>query len=354
MLGEFALFGVGLGSWPELFPRYQTPPWSSLFYREAHNDYLELLAETGLVGFGLLAWFFWQGGRRLYQSLWTVSRRTVSVFAALVAALGIMAFHEFFDFNLQIPANAFLFTLLLGTALRLAGNEGMQGHGDAETIALLPSRRIAVLPLRHVGVAAGTGVMALLLLLFAFMQESLPYPYNVRESPSLAEAREELFSHPARSSSHLSLFRALQESGVPAELLRELEIALWLDPRNPSVRDLYATNLLQQRRTEEGLRELSQSVTFAPDLSAHVYSNLQWLPSLSAKEQQAVEEGFKQALAAGYEGAVDSLGAFYTALDRFAEVGRVYEEAARQEGEAEVQVRDLVNAGLAYARAGGR
>src|SRR6266516_2980729 len=50
MLREFALFGVGLGSWPELFPRYQTPPWSSLFYREAHNDYIELLAETGLVG----------------------------------------------------------------------------------------------------------------------------------------------------------------------------------------------------------------------------------------------------------------------------------------------------------------
>src|SRR6266446_4356663 len=98
--------------------------------------------------------------------------------------------------------------------------------------------------------------------------------------------------------------------------------------------------------SEEGLRELSQSVTFAPDLSAHVYSNRQWMSSLSAKEQQAVEEGFKQALAAGYEGAVDSLGAFYTALDRFADVGRVYEEAARQEGDVDMQVRDLVNAGL--------
>jgi Tfp pilus assembly protein PilF len=65
-----------------------------------------------------------------------------------------------------------------------------------------------------------------------------------------------------------------------------------------------------------------------------------------------VEEGFKQALAAGYEDAVDGLSAFYTALNRFSDAGKVYEEAALQEGEADLQLGYLLNAGLAYARAG--
>jgi O-antigen ligase len=120
MIRDFPLFGVGLGAWSELFSRYQSPPWSPDFYRAAHNDYVEFLAETGAIGFAFLGWFFYQGGRSLFRELKIVSPKARPVITAMFAALGVMSFHELFDFSLQIPANAFLFTLLFALALRMA------------------------------------------------------------------------------------------------------------------------------------------------------------------------------------------------------------------------------------------
>ena len=134
MIKDFPAFGVGLGAWPELYPRYQQPPWSALLVREAHNDYVELFAETGLVGFCLLAWFFWMVGRGLTRGLWRVSPKSTSVVAALVAGIGAMLFHEFFDFSLQIPANALLFSLFVGIVLRAGRKESWTGSLLASTL----------------------------------------------------------------------------------------------------------------------------------------------------------------------------------------------------------------------------
>jgi hypothetical protein len=66
---DFPLFGVGLGCWSEIFPQYRRPPWASRFSNAAHDDYVQSATETGLLGFGLLAWFFVLTGRRIYQRL---------------------------------------------------------------------------------------------------------------------------------------------------------------------------------------------------------------------------------------------------------------------------------------------
>jgi O-antigen ligase/tetratricopeptide (TPR) repeat protein len=342
MLRDFPVFGVGLGAWPELFPRYQRPPWSRTFYAEAHNDYVQVLSEVGVLGFGLLLWFFYQGGRRLYHSLWTALPGALPVLAALVAALGVMVFHEFFDFNLQIPANAFLFTLLFGLALRLA-ETGVQ------------SPKSKVQSRFRVPIAVGVGVIALTLCFLALRQGGPPYPYNIEDPDSPVEARELLLSYPARSSLHESLF-LLQEDADPAAQLKELQIGLWLDPLNPQIRDFYAAELADQGREEEALQEVTHSISLAPILGSHLYLHdlqEQGVSSLSEAEADAVEEGFKQALNSDYAGAVDGLGTFYTAAKRFTEAGRLYEEAALREEETEVQLRYLLNAGLAYARTEG-
>jgi len=338
MIRDFPLFGVGLGAWPELFPRYRQPPWSRLFFDEAHNDYLELLAETGLLGFGLLARFFWRAGRRLYQGLWTVSPHVFPVFAALMAALGAMAFHEFFDFNLQIPANALLFTLLLALALRLtrSGDPSFKFQGQSRL-------RIPVL--------LSGGVVVATLCVLALKQERLPYPYDVEEPASLVKTRERLDLYPAHAALHRSLVFLAQDYTTPADWLKEFESALWLNPLDPYTRDLYAGVLESVGREEEGLQEVARSVSFAPSRAVHLYLHNQWIPTLSDQKKKAIEDGFRTALATGYEGAVEELGDFYIACDRFAEAGKLYEEAALQAQDSDKQVRYLLNAGLAYARA---
>jgi O-antigen ligase len=110
------VWGWGLGTFPTVYPSYRSF-YTNLFVNEAHNDYAQLLVETGLLGFGLMLWFL----ICLYRHGLPTSRRwefkwdgAVSL-AALLGCTGILL-HSFVDFNLQIPANAALFYVLCGLA----------------------------------------------------------------------------------------------------------------------------------------------------------------------------------------------------------------------------------------------
>jgi O-antigen ligase len=116
MFSHRPVLGWGLGTFPTIYPRYRSF-YTNLFINEAHNDYAQLLVETGLLGFGLMLWFL----VRLYQYGFPTSRRWESQWgaavslAALLGCTGILL-HSFVDFNLQIPANAALFYVLCGLA----------------------------------------------------------------------------------------------------------------------------------------------------------------------------------------------------------------------------------------------
>ncbi len=354
MVRDFPLFGVGLGAWPELFLRYQSAPWSAGFYREAHNDYIELLAETGVIGFGLLAWFFVWGGKRLFRGFKNISPRTVSLMAAVIAALGAMAFHELFDFSLQIPANAFLFTLLFAVGLRMTGVAGGQRSEVRGQRSAVGGQRSSVVGHQSSVIsrvtAIAVGAIAVLLVVVALRQEQIPYPYNLKEPVSAAEARELLLAYPARAASHLSLLRLMGVESPLSWQLSESEAALWLAPSNPYIRDLYASNLLRMGKTAEGLKEITRSLADSPSLSTHFYLSEKLLPWLSAEEQKAVEEGFKRALARGYPDALGSLAGFYARLGRYPDQAALYEQAAQTEKDDAKKIQFLLDAGLGYAK----
>ena len=84
---------------------------------KAHNDYLQLLVETGLAGFSIAVWFlvlvFRQAAGKLKN--WTETASGAMTVAALLGCMGILV-HSFLDFNLQIPANAALFYVLCAIA----------------------------------------------------------------------------------------------------------------------------------------------------------------------------------------------------------------------------------------------
>jgi O-antigen ligase len=116
MFSHRPLLGWGLGTFPTVYSSYRSF-YTNLFVNEAHNDYAQLLVETGLLGFALMLWFL----IGLYRSGLRISRRwefkwdgAVSL-AALLGCTGIL-FHSFVDFNLQIPANAALFYVLCALA----------------------------------------------------------------------------------------------------------------------------------------------------------------------------------------------------------------------------------------------
>ena len=87
---------------------------TTFFVNEAHNDYVQLLVEMGASGFGVMIWFLAgvlpRRGDANWQNWETLCKRRAR-FAALLGCTGILV-HSFFDFNLQIPANAALFYTL--------------------------------------------------------------------------------------------------------------------------------------------------------------------------------------------------------------------------------------------------
>ncbi|HET8562925.1 MAG TPA: O-antigen ligase family protein [Candidatus Binatia bacterium] len=342
IIGDFPLFGVGLGGWQDLFPRYQSPPWSWWIYREAHNDYLELLAEVGIVGFAFLAWFFYRCGGVLFTSLGSFSTKTQRIFCGFLSAVAVMAFHEFFDFSMQIPANALLFVLLLALALRMTLHS---------TIPYFSVRPVVQAPKPSV-LWPGAGVVgAIILFAVSLSHEVVAFPYDFQKVVSPDKARERILSHPARSDSRLSMLKMVGEA-APSWQLRELEIALWLDPINPYIRDLYALSLLKNGRRKEALRQMSQSVFHSPSPSSHFYLGEGSISRLSKSEQDAVEVGFKRALKNEYPGAMAALAGFYGQVNRFAESGQVYKKAALSASDSTVRTGYLLNAGLAYIKAG--
>jgi O-antigen ligase len=116
MWRDYPVFGSGLGSFPVVFPRYSGSA-TALAYTHAHNDYLEFGAEAGAVGLsllGLMVLLSFAAALRAQQLRRDPLMRGLS-FAAMMGILALMI-HSAADFNLQIPANALTFMLLLAFA----------------------------------------------------------------------------------------------------------------------------------------------------------------------------------------------------------------------------------------------
>lgn len=127
MIMDFPLTGTGLGTYVYAYPIYQKV-YSYGLLDHAHNDYLEVAAEGGLVGGGALivAAFVLAG---LLYSRWTQRRdhfvRGV-VLGFMVGIAGLLI-HSLTDFNLRIPANAIYFLTLFALALRTVGEGRSRG-----------------------------------------------------------------------------------------------------------------------------------------------------------------------------------------------------------------------------------
>jgi O-antigen ligase len=110
------VLGWGLGAFPVVYPQFRTF-YTNFFVNEAHNDYLQLLVEMGLLGFGTMLWFLITLYKQAIKKIshWT-SDISGSVTLACVLGLSGILVHSAVDFNLQIPANAALFYVLCTVA----------------------------------------------------------------------------------------------------------------------------------------------------------------------------------------------------------------------------------------------
>ncbi len=112
LIGKAPLFGMGLGTFQWTYPAYESlnPDVPAVY---AHNDYLQLLIETGIAGIALMLWAYvicWKSAMRNLVAGDILAR---SSGLASAGALIVAAIQEITDYSLYIPGVAATLILLL-------------------------------------------------------------------------------------------------------------------------------------------------------------------------------------------------------------------------------------------------
>jgi O-antigen ligase len=144
---DYPLLGTGPATFIFIHPRYQDIHFSHRAVL-AHDDYLNCLADYGGIGFTIALVFVVAVTIKFFRRPRGASRwqDRVLLTAGFTAWIGLL-FHSFVDFNMHVPANAFMVLALTGMGLRRFSSE--------------PDQPRAGLTLPRIPLACGVAIFAL-------------------------------------------------------------------------------------------------------------------------------------------------------------------------------------------------
>jgi O-antigen ligase len=123
------IIGTGLDTFGMAFTEFDTR--SGMFRVEnAHNDYLQTLTDTGLLGFACVIAFLvllFRGALRSVSRLKEPFERAAAI-GAMAGLFGIVI-HSFFDFPLRTTSNGFFFLLLAALAVNIPARKRTRRRG---------------------------------------------------------------------------------------------------------------------------------------------------------------------------------------------------------------------------------
>jgi O-antigen ligase len=118
---DFPVFGTGLGTFFQVFTMYRSSHVLGLV-THAENDFLQLLSEVGTLGIAPLAILFFFLLWKILSGIRALADGEPERYVALGGLVGLLAlmFHSLVERNIQVPANAFLYTFVFALILRIA------------------------------------------------------------------------------------------------------------------------------------------------------------------------------------------------------------------------------------------
>jgi O-antigen ligase len=141
MIAEYPVFGQGFGTFRWTYPAYESVQ-PDIPAQYAHNDYLQALAEVGVIGLGLLIWAFgaiWRTAVKNIRNLNDPLARGIGI--ATIGALTAIALQEITDFGLYIPGVAVAAAFLVGLNIRASAlSEKQTADQPSATGAISTSR----------------------------------------------------------------------------------------------------------------------------------------------------------------------------------------------------------------------
>jgi len=262
MIEEAPLLGVGIGNYELVYPLYRTvEEWrlsSRFVVGEAHNDYLQMAAETGLLGLACFLWLLARLFQRASRLLKTGDEGWRRPGLALTGSLVALLIYAFFAFPLRNPTSSLHFWLFAGLLVAgeaAASNRPLKpvriplGISWALTLVLLAlasvlvfGRFFADLHLKRMKALLAAGreqearqeydrAVFLYFPVFFTHQVKAKAFDDRRMLPLAAEQlRKELQEHPRQARPHAELGTIYGEMGLYQEAVEELRAALALDP----------------------------------------------------------------------------------------------------------------------------
>jgi O-antigen ligase/tetratricopeptide (TPR) repeat protein len=193
IMKDFPLTGTGFGSFMSIYPKYRTTP-SEGIVDHAHNDYIELFCDGGIIAAALFGWFLYSVLRGAY-AVFLTRRDRFSIYLFIGAVTGIVSIliHSLTDFNLHIGANGLYFFFLLGLAVSASHTRMRNGPEDTllgKTKRFRPKLlALAALAVLAASAAFNTGVLAAKISVSRFKGE----PANPKMSRTDLEAAKNAF-----------------------------------------------------------------------------------------------------------------------------------------------------------------
>lgn len=134
IIRDFPVTGTGFGTFADVYPSYKSFA-DIYFYDHAHNDYIELFTDGGLIGFVPGAWFIITILKTGLRQL-SIRRDILSVQLTIASLCGIagLLLYSITDFNLHNGANGLYFFFLCG----LVVSAGHTRHHYSARPTLLP------------------------------------------------------------------------------------------------------------------------------------------------------------------------------------------------------------------------
>ncbi len=129
IINHYTISGSGMGTFSHIYPLHRSFQ-SDRFLTHAHNDYLELLAEGGIIAFFLAISFLLTLFYKTYKTF--LKRRdgfSIYLYIGCITAMVSILLHSFTDFNMHIGANGLWFFFIAGIAVS-AANTGFKKQSN--------------------------------------------------------------------------------------------------------------------------------------------------------------------------------------------------------------------------------
>jgi tetratricopeptide (TPR) repeat protein len=120
IIKNYFVFGTGLGTFSIVFLMFKPMSVALKYATHAHCDFMEIISDTGIIGFVLFMSSIFLFLGYLFKNF-----KKIKFSSDVVLSIGFFGsifsiiFHSFFDFNLHIPSNAILLSMILALFLKL-------------------------------------------------------------------------------------------------------------------------------------------------------------------------------------------------------------------------------------------